>query len=125
MSKTRGIVAVPASVAFVAFFSLQVAAQAPAEQAPGAQAPAAPADQAGEKAETAKGTLKSVDSEKMTLTLASGETFQYTAETKVTGAQGGVEGLGSVSGREVTIQYTTKGADRIATSIEVAAAGAK
>ena len=125
MSKTRGIVAVPAAVAFVAFFSLQVAAQAPAEQAPGAQAPAAPAAQAGEKAETAKGTLKSVDSAKMTLTLAAGETFQYTAQTKVTGAQGGVEGLGSASGRQVTIQYTTKGAERIATSIEVAAAGAK
>ena len=122
MSKTRGIVVMLASVAFVAFFSLQVAAQAPAEQAPGAQAPAARTAQAGEKAETAKGTLKSVDSEKMTLTLAAGETFRSTAQTKVTGAQGGVEGLGSVSGRQVTIQYTTKGADRIATSIEVAAA---
>lgn len=120
MSKTRGIVAVPASMAFLAFFSLQVAAQVPAEQVP-----AAPAAQAGEKAETAKGTLKSVDSAKMTLTLASGETFQYTAQTKVTGAQGGVQGLGSVSGRQVTIQYTTKGAERIAASIEVAAAGAK
>ena len=124
MSKT-GIVAAPVSVAFVAFFSLQLAAQAPAEQAPGAQAPAAPAAQAGETAETAKGTLKSVDSEKMTLTLASGETFQYTAQTKVTGEKGGVEGLGSMSGRQVTIQYTTKGADRIAMSIEVAAAAAK
>ena len=119
------MVAVLASVAFVAFFSLQIAAQAPTEQAPGAQAPAAPAAQAGEKAETAKGTLKAVNSEKMTLTLAEGETFQYTAQTKVTGAQGGVEGLGSASGRQVTIQYTTKGAERIATSIEVAAAGAK
>ena len=122
MWKTRGIVAVPASVAFVAFLSLHVAAQAPIEQAPGAQAPAASAAQAGEKAETLKGTLKSVNSEKMTLTLTSGETFQYTAQTKVTGAQGGVEGLGSLSGRQVTIQYTTKGAARIATSIEVAAA---
>jgi hypothetical protein len=122
MWKTRGIVAVPASVAFVAFFSLQVAAQAPTEQAPGAQAPVAAAAQAGEKTETAKGTLKSVNPEKMTLTLASGETFQYTAKTKVTGAQGGVEGLGSMSGRQVTIQYTTKGAERIATSIEVVTA---
>ena len=120
MWKTRGIVGVLASVAFVAFFSLQVAAQAPTEQAP-----AASAAQAGEKPETLKGTLKSVNSEKMTLTLTSGETFQYTAQTKVTGAQGGVEGLGSVSGRQVTIQYTTKGAARIATSIEVAAADAK
>ena len=58
----------------------------------------------------------------MTLTLASGETFQYNEQTKVTGAQGGVAGLASMSGRQLTIQYTTKGADRMATSIEVAAA---
>ena len=93
----------------------------PVEELP--EAPAwIPRAQAGEKAETLKGTLKSVNSEKMTLTLTSGETFQYTAQTKVTGAQGGVAGLGSVSGRQVIIQFTTKGAERIATSIEVAAA---
>jgi hypothetical protein len=106
-------------VAFVGFFSLQVAAQAPAEQPPGAQAPAA---QAAQKAETAKGVLKSVDPQKMTLTLQSGETFQYNEQTKVTGAQGGAAGLASMSGRQLTIQYTTKGVDRMATSIEVAAA---
>jgi hypothetical protein len=39
----------------------------------------------------------------------------------VTGAQGGVAGLASASGRQVMINYTTKGADKIATSIEVAA----
>jgi uncharacterized protein affecting Mg2+/Co2+ transport len=57
----------------------------------------------------------------MTLTLASGQTFQYTSSTKVTGAQGGVAGLATMSGREVTIDYETKGADRIATMITVAA----
>src|SRR5262245_45274141 len=128
--KTRGIVAGLASVAFVGFVSLQVAAQAqapgrqapdsqapgrqapdaqapdrqaPDSQAPGRQAPdaQAPSGQAGQKAETARGVLKSVDPEKMTLTLASGETFQYNEQTKVTGAQGGVAGLLSMSGRQL------------------------
>ena len=130
MSKTnRGLLAILASFAFISFISLQPAfAQAPQDKpaAPGAQAPApAPPAQAGaQKSESAKGELKSVDAVKMTLTLASGETFQYNDQTKVTGAQGGVAGLASMSGRQVTIQYTAKGADRIATSIEVAA-GAK
>lgn len=104
------------SLAFVVAISLSAFAQAPAGQAPGEK----PAGQA-QKADSAKGELKSVDAAKMTLTLASGETFMYTDQTKVTGAQGGVAGLASASGRQVTINFTTKGADKIATSIEVAA----
>jgi hypothetical protein len=124
---TRGIVAMIGAFAFVSVISLS--AQAPAEKAPGGQAPGgapsaqAPAGGGGQKAETARGELKSVDAAKMTLTLASGETFMFNDQTKVTGAQGGVAGLASASGRQVTIQYTQKGADRIATTIEVAAAG--
>lgn len=117
---TRGTVAMLGSFAFAVALSLTAFAQAPASQAPAAQAPAAPAGQA-QKPETAKGELKSVDAQKMTLTLDSGQTFQYTSSTKVTGAQGGVAGLASMSGREVTIDYETKGADRIATMITVAA----
>jgi hypothetical protein len=119
---TRGIVTMLGSLMFVAVISLSAFAQAPASQAPAAQAPGsqAPAGQAP-KAESAKGALKSVDTEKMTLTLASGQTFQFTSSTKVTGAQGGVAGLASMSGREVTIDYEMKGADRIATAITVAA----
>jgi hypothetical protein len=105
------------SLVFVATISLSAYAQAPADQASAAQAPAGQA----QKAESAKGELKSVDAEKMTLTLASGQTFQYTSSTKVTGAQGGVAGLSSMSGREVTIDYEMKGANRIATAITVAA----
>ena len=78
-----------------------------------------------QKAETAKGELRSVDAAKKTLTVAveggSAQTFMYTDTTKVSGAQGGVEGLASMSGRTVTVQYTMKDADRIASSIEVAA----
>jgi hypothetical protein len=119
---TRGIVTMLGSLVFVAAISLSAFAQAPASQAPAAQAPAsqAPAGQE-KKSESAKGELKSVDTAKMTLTLASGQTFQYTSSTKVTGAQGGVAGLSSMSGREVTIDFETKGADRIATAITVAA----
>jgi hypothetical protein len=120
------------SLAFVAALSISAFAQAPQPQAPAAQPPAqeAPAAQApasrapagqAQKPESAKGELKSVDATKMTLTLASGQTFQYTSSTKVTGAQGGVAGLATMSGREVTIDYETKGADRIATMITVAA----
>ena len=117
----RGIVALLSSVAFVSFIGLQPAfAQAP--EAPGAQASGSPAQAQTQKPESAKGELKSVDTAKMTLTLASGQTFLFDAQTKVTGAQGGVAGLASMSGREVTIQFTTKGADRLATSIEVAPA---
>jgi hypothetical protein len=107
------------SLVFVAVISLSAFAQAPASPAPAAQAPAS-AGQA-QKSESAKGALKSVDTEKMTLTLSTGQTFQYTSSTKVTGAQGGVAGLASMSGREVTIDYEMKGADRVATAITVAA----
>jgi hypothetical protein len=122
---TRGTVAMLGSFVFVAAFSLSTYAQAPAPGskapgAPGAQAPPAAPAQA-QKPESAKGELKSVDAQKMTLTLANGQTFQYTSATKVTGAQGGVAGLASMSGREVTIDFETKGADRIATMITVEA----
>ena len=117
---TRGTVAMLGSFVFVAAFSLSAYAQAPASKAPGAQAPAAAPAQA-QKPESAKGELKSVDAQKMTLTLGNGQTFQYTSSTKVTGAQGGVAGLASMSGREVTIDFETKGADRIATMITVEA----
>jgi len=121
---TRGTVAMLGSFVFVAAFSLSTYAQAPApgSKAPGAQAPApAAAPAQAQKPESAKGELKSVDAQKMTLTLANGQTFQYSSSTKVTGAQGGVAGLASMSGREVTIDFETKGADRIATMITVEA----
>ena len=119
---TRGTVAMLGSFVFVAAFSLSAYAQAgPASKAPGAQAPRSAAPAQAQKPESAKGELKSVDAQKMTLTLANGQTFQYTSATKVTGAQGGVAGLASMSGREVTIDFETKGADRIATMITVEA----
>lgn len=116
---TRGTVAMLGSFAFALAISVSAFAQAPASPAPSAQAP--PAGRQAQKPETARGELKSVDAQKMTLMLANGQTFQYNSSTKVTGAQGGVAGLGSMSGRQVTIDYETKGADRIATMITVSA----
>lgn len=128
---TRGVVATLGALALVSYIGLQPAFAAQAQNppsAPGAQAPApqAPAAQAGaQKSESAKGELQSVDTAKKTLTVAGEggappQVFQYTDSTKVTGAKG-IEGLGTMSGRQVTVQFTTKGADRIATSVEVAA----
>ena len=128
---TRGVVATLGALALVSYIGLQPTFAAQAQNppsAPGAQAPApqAPAAQApAQKAESAKGELQSVDTAKKTLTVAGEggsppQVFQYTDTTKVTGAKG-IEGLGTMSGRQVTVQFTTKGADRIATSVEVAA----
>jgi hypothetical protein len=141
MAMTRAVVAALGALALVSYIGLQPAfadqaqnppsapgAQAPAPQAPAAQAPApqAPAAQApAQKSESAKGELRSVDTAKKTLTIAAeggpAQVFQYTDTTKVTGSRDGFEGLATMSGRQVTVQYTMKGADRIATSVEVAA----
>ena len=126
---TRGVVATLGALALVSYIGLQPAFAAQDQNppsAPGAQAPApSPAAQAGaQKSESAKGELQSVDTAKKTLTVAAEggatQVFQYTDTTKVTGAKG-IEGLGTMSGRQVTVQYTMKGADRIATAVEVAA----
>ena len=119
----RGIVTMLGAVAFVAAITLSAFAQEAAPQAPAARGGAAAPAAAGQekKADSAKGELKSVDATKMTITLADGQTFQYTSSTKVTGATGGVAGLATASGREVTIDFQTKGADKIATAITVAA----
>jgi hypothetical protein len=116
---TRGTVAMLCSFAIAFAISLSASAQAPTSQTPAAKPPVATGQP--QKPETATGELKSVDPKKMTLTLANGQTFQYSNSTKVTGAKGGVAGLVSMSGRDVTIDYETKGADRIATMITIEA----
>ena len=45
--------------------------------------------------------------------------FRYTDQTKVTGASEGVSGLATMSGADVTVQYTKQGQENIATSIAV------
>jgi Cu/Ag efflux protein CusF len=113
----HGIVAMLGAFAFATVITLTSAF------AGQAQAPTAAAQAQAPKSETAKGELRSIDVTKKTLTISEGDkqqTFTYTDATKVSGARGGIEGLASVSGRQVTVQYTMKGADRVASSIEVA-----
>jgi hypothetical protein len=45
--------------------------------------------------------------------------FSYTDATKVTGAEKGVAGLATMTGSSVTVRYTKKGQDNVATEIEV------
>jgi hypothetical protein len=76
---------------------------------------------AGGALQHASGVLAAVDTATMVLTLASGETFHYDNQTKVIGKQGDAAGLATLSEPRVTIAYTMKGIDRIATSIQLSA----
>jgi hypothetical protein len=88
-----------------------------------AQGQQAPAETAI-KMETAHGELVTVDAKANTFSIKPAKgaelRFQYNDQTKVTGGQGGVAGLATVSGRQVTVQYTMQGANRLATSIGIA-----
>jgi hypothetical protein len=101
-------------------------AQAP-EPRPGAPAPAPSpsAAQAKPEEQTARGELSSIDATAKMLTIkpAAGaeQKFQYNDSTKVTGARGGVAGLATQSGKEVTVHFKNEGANRVATEIEVQA----
>lgn len=71
----------------------------------------------------AHGQLVSVDADAQTLTVkaSGGDTmvFHYTARTQVTGAQERVEGLATMAGATVTVQYTGEKNNLVATAIEV------
>jgi hypothetical protein len=115
--------------------SAQVADQPrPQPGAPGAQAPDQPRPQpspspapaqAKPEEQTARGELSSIDATAKMLTIkpAAGaeQKFQYNDSTKVTGARGGVAGLATESGKQVTVHFKNEGANRVATEIEVQA----
>ena len=114
--------------------SAQVADQPrPQPGAPGAQAPdqprpqpsPSPSAQAKPEEQTARGELSSIDPAAKMLTIkpAAGaeQKFQYNDSTKVTGARGGVAGLATESGKQVTVHFKNEGANRVATEIEVQA----
>jgi hypothetical protein len=120
--------------------SAQVSDQSRPQQpgAPGAQAPdqtrpqpAQPApspsrnSQAKSEDQSARGELSSIDATAKTLTIkptaGAEQKFMYNDSTKVTGARGGVAGLATQSGKEVTIHFKNEGANRVATEIEVQA----
>ena len=47
--------------------------------------------------------------------------FQYSDATKVTGDRAGVAGLATLSGKQVVVHFSSQGANRVATEIEVLA----
>jgi hypothetical protein len=74
------------------------------------------------KMESAQGELLAVDLEAQSFavrTSAGNQEFKYTADTTITGARG-IEGLATMSGREVSVQYTVEGEVWVAKSIEIA-----
>ena len=115
--------------------SAQVADQPrPQPGAPAAQAPDQPrpqpspspsAAQAKPEEQTARGELSSIDPTAKMLTIkptaGAEQKFQYNDSTKVTGARGGVAGLATESGKQVTVHFKNEGANRVATEIEVQA----
>jgi len=72
---------------------------------------------------SAQGQLARVDGDARTLTIQSAAgspmVFQYTADTKVIGADKGVAGLATMTGAAVTVQYVQQGNDNVATQIEI------
>jgi hypothetical protein len=97
----------------------------PAQPSPGAPAPGAAAPQQKPAAQIARGELTDVDAKAKMLTIKAAEgaeqKFQYNDATKVTGDRAGVAGLATLSGKQVVVHFTSQGANRVATEIEVQA----
>jgi hypothetical protein len=74
-------------------------------------------------ATVASGELVKVDTSAKTITIKTESDpemlFSYTDATKVTGADKGVAGLATMTGSSLTIRYTKKGQDNVATEIQV------
>lgn len=112
MLATKRVLVACAAVTFL-LGAAQLRAQQPNQQ-PSPQQPM-----------VAHGQLVHVDADAQTLTVkaSGGDTmvFHYTASTRVTGAQERVEGLATMAGANVTVQYTGERNNLIATAIEVQA----
>jgi hypothetical protein len=74
-------------------------------------------------ASVASGELVKIDTSAKTIVLKTESNpemqFSYTDATKVTGADKGVAGLATMTGSSLTIRYTKKGEDNVATEIAV------
>jgi hypothetical protein len=97
----------------------------PAQPRPGAPSPGAASPQQKPAAQIARGELTDVDAQAKMLTIKPTEgaeqKFTYNDATKVTGDKAGVAGLATLSGKQVTVHFTSQGANRVATEIEVQA----
>jgi len=74
-------------------------------------------------ASVATGELVKIDTSAKTIVIKTESEpemqFSYTDATKVTGADKGVAGLATMTGSSLTIHYTKKGQDNVATEIQV------
>jgi len=74
-------------------------------------------------ASVASGELVKIDTSAKTIVIKTESEpqmqFSYTDATKITGAEKGVAGLATMTGSALTIHYTKKGQDNVATEIEV------
>jgi hypothetical protein len=74
-------------------------------------------------ASVASGELVKIDTSAKTIVIKTESApemqFSYTDATKVTGADKGVAGLATMTGSSLTIRYTKKGEDNVATEIVV------
>jgi YD repeat-containing protein len=71
----------------------------------------------------AQGQLVKVDANAKTIAIRTPQgtqmQFSYTDDTKVTGADESVAGLATMAGADLTVHYTKKQQDNVATQIEV------
>lgn len=108
-------VAVAALVAAVPAFAQQASPQPAPEQKQDNKAPSG----------VASGELVNVDSTAKSILVKKTDgtemKFAYGDDTEVVGADRGLSGLATMSGSEVRVNYTTKGAINVATKIEVRA----
>jgi uncharacterized protein YdbL (DUF1318 family) len=74
-------------------------------------------------ASVASGELVKIDTSAKTIVIKTESDpqmqFSYTDATKITGADKGVAGLATMTGSSLTIRYTKKGEDNVATEIAV------
>ena len=75
------------------------------------------------KVQTISGDLTKVDADKMTMSvkLADGAewTFDYTAQTEITGDKKSEQGLATAEGSKVVVHYTTADDKKTATKVEI------
>ncbi len=84
------------------------------------------AAQEAKAAAPVQGSLVSVDTDAKTIAVRTADNqtmqFQYTDETKISGAQQNVAGLAGAKEARVTVTFREQGKARVATQIEVQAA---
>lgn len=105
-------------------FSVVIGASSLAAQEPAAPAPAQQEQPAA--ALSAEGELLRVDLDNKVLAIRSADTnqeqqFKFTDETEITGEQRNAEGLATMTGTKVKVEYKAEGQTAVATKIDIQA----